>query len=211
MPRQSRAKAKRSDPSYIPRPENAFMLFRKATVAAIREQTSIEQRQSNPTLSKVNHHRQADMSKIVSQRWRSLTKDERAVWDERAAAIKCEHAEKYPGYQYHPGNRTASQPLPSRCNVPRSTKVPQQEERSERKVLGSSTSHMVEDNPMPTYISQETISSGLRLPIFGPGFTPNFGELGGSGVCEATDPQLSQPAEGHPEIVSLPSIIVKYI
>ncbi|KAL5522919.1 hypothetical protein ACEPAF_1186 [Sanghuangporus sanghuang] len=90
---------KRGDEDYIKRPENAFILFRRecclrkneAEVAAAQEGDPVTRRQ-----------RQADLSKTISQQWRSLSAEERKYWDDLAKQRKKEHEERYPWYVYQP-------------------------------------------------------------------------------------------------------------
>ena len=105
---------KRGDEDYIKRPENAFILFRRScclkqngegqdagegagagvvnsTAASITTTTAAGRRQ-----------RQADLSKTISQLWRSLSPDERKYWDDLAKQRKKEHEEMYPWYVYQP-------------------------------------------------------------------------------------------------------------
>jgi hypothetical protein len=92
---------RKGDPSYIPRPENAFILFRKDAVAKMRA-AEAEAAQSDPSGDKAKRQRQADMSKCISHMWKSLTSEERSEWDERAARLKREHEAKHPDYRYQP-------------------------------------------------------------------------------------------------------------
>ncbi|KIK55450.1 hypothetical protein GYMLUDRAFT_248699 [Collybiopsis luxurians FD-317 M1] len=79
---------------YIKRPENAFILFRRKLC---------EERQAAEEAAAVGmtkKQRQADLSKTISQQWKSLTPKERKYWEDLAKEKKEEHALKYPGYVY---------------------------------------------------------------------------------------------------------------
>ncbi|PCH33231.1 HMG-box, partial [Wolfiporia cocos MD-104 SS10] len=76
-------------PDHIPRPANAWMLFRAATSRKIK---GIENNQRN-------------VSKIISAAWRNMSEKDKAMWYERAATQKQLHAERFPGYRYHPSAR----------------------------------------------------------------------------------------------------------
>ncbi|KAF9075523.1 hypothetical protein BDP27DRAFT_1257272 [Rhodocollybia butyracea] len=89
-PRRRRAPpGKRRSLGYIPRPPNAFMLFRADFVKQKHVPNSIE----------TNH---SSLSKIIGSCWRSLPVDEKAVWEKRAKVEKAEHKRKYPEYRFRP-------------------------------------------------------------------------------------------------------------
>ncbi|KDQ52175.1 hypothetical protein JAAARDRAFT_62109 [Jaapia argillacea MUCL 33604] len=80
---------KRPSQGYIPRPPNAFMLFRAEFVKQKHVPGSIE----------TSH---GSLSKIIGNCWRSLPLDEKKVWEKRARAAKAEHKVKYPHYRFRP-------------------------------------------------------------------------------------------------------------
>ena len=86
---------RKGDEDYIKRPENAFILFRRKCCedrqAALEEASSPSKKQ-----------RQADLSKTISQQWKSLSADERQYWEQLAKEKKKEHELKYPDYVYRP-------------------------------------------------------------------------------------------------------------
>ena len=77
--------SRKRDPTHIPRPPNAFMLFRSDLCTRI----TVER-----------DHRQ--ISRIAGIRWRALTPAERVPWQQLADEAKRQHALKYPGYKYTP-------------------------------------------------------------------------------------------------------------
>ncbi|TDL25321.1 hypothetical protein BD410DRAFT_744069 [Rickenella mellea] len=91
-PASSRRRAppgKRRSLGYIPRPPNAFMLFRADFVRQKHVPGSIE----------TNH---GSLSKIIGNCWRSLPLEERNVWEQRARVAKAEHKLRYPEYRFRP-------------------------------------------------------------------------------------------------------------
>ncbi|KAG6329624.1 hypothetical protein ID866_9464, partial [Astraeus odoratus] len=80
---------KRPSMGYIPRPPNAFMLFRADFVRQKHVPGSIE----------TNH---GSLSKIIGNCWRALPLEEKRVWEIRAKKAKEEHAAMYPGYRFRP-------------------------------------------------------------------------------------------------------------
>jgi hypothetical protein len=87
--------AKKGDSNYVKRPENAFILFRRKCV----EERNAPIDTSN---DKSKKPRQADLSKSISQQWKSLSKVERQYWEDLAKEKKKEHEAKYPDYVYRP-------------------------------------------------------------------------------------------------------------
>lgn len=86
---------KKGDDDYVKRPENAFILFRRKCC---------EDRQQEETASDnpVKKQRQADLSKTISQQWKSLSQEERQYWEHLAKEKKKEHEQMYPNYVYRP-------------------------------------------------------------------------------------------------------------
>ncbi|KAJ3486323.1 hypothetical protein NLJ89_g11821 [Agrocybe chaxingu] len=82
--------SKRRDPSYIPRPPNAFILFRSAF---IREQNV-------PGKVEGNHSK---LSKIIGLCWKQLPPEEREKWEARAVVAQAEHRAQYPDWRFRPG------------------------------------------------------------------------------------------------------------
>ena len=97
----SHAKAKAS--GHIPRPRNAFILFRSHAV-----KSGIVTNQDE------KDHR--NISRIVSHMWNSLSETDRSTWQAEAQKEKEEHARLYPEYKYQPQVRSTSK---ARRNVSR--------------------------------------------------------------------------------------------
>lgn len=81
--------SKRRGSGHIPRPPNAFILFRAEFVKNRHIPDTIETQHSG-------------LSKIVGACWRKLPFEERAIWEEKAKSASEEHKEKHPGYKYRP-------------------------------------------------------------------------------------------------------------
>ncbi|CCM04391.1 uncharacterized protein FIBRA_06567 [Fibroporia radiculosa] len=81
--------AKKRDASYIPRPPNAFILFRSSFIRA----------QHIPGKIEGNH---SALSKIIGKYWKSLPREEREVWEARAIVAQAEHRKKYPDWRFRP-------------------------------------------------------------------------------------------------------------
>ncbi|KAF8165400.1 hypothetical protein B0H34DRAFT_237467 [Crassisporium funariophilum] len=76
----------------IPRPPNAFMLFRSDFLKKNLIPRDVEARQQN-------------LSRIVGQLWNMLDPDERAKWHKQAAEVLKEHQLKNPDYKFTPAPR----------------------------------------------------------------------------------------------------------
>ncbi|KDQ10887.1 hypothetical protein BOTBODRAFT_190207 [Botryobasidium botryosum FD-172 SS1] len=87
--RGAKSHARKQSVDHIPRPKNAFILFRTDFVS-----------QSKLTRGVESDHR--NISKIVGQLWNELPAVERAKWERLAAAEKAAHKAKYPNYRYAP-------------------------------------------------------------------------------------------------------------
>ncbi|KAI0765900.1 hypothetical protein BD413DRAFT_606065 [Trametes elegans] len=81
--------AKKRDASYIPRPPNAFILFRSSFIRA----------QHIPGAIEGNH---SALSKIIGKYWKALPREERKVWEAQAVVALAEHRKKYPDWRFKP-------------------------------------------------------------------------------------------------------------
>lgn len=93
----SRSSPRNKDPGHIPRPRNAFMLFRSAFAAAQKISSSIE-------------HDNRHITRVIAHCWNRLSEAEKQVWRDKAAVEKLQHAERYPNYRFSPVGR-ASKPV----------------------------------------------------------------------------------------------------
>lgn len=79
----------RNEGNHIPRPRNAFILFRQQHHQSVLDEGNVIR--TNP-----------DVSRELGKRWRDLSPDEKDYWNKLAEEEKKRHAEKYPGYRYIP-------------------------------------------------------------------------------------------------------------
>ncbi|KAF8959288.1 hypothetical protein BDZ97DRAFT_1396149 [Flammula alnicola] len=89
---------KKGDEDYIKRPENAFILFRRKCCEDRQQLQEEEAAVTGPA----KKQRQADLSKTISQQWKSLSLAERQTWEDLAKDKKREHEKLYPNYVYRP-------------------------------------------------------------------------------------------------------------
>ncbi|KXN83169.1 Sex-determining region Y protein [Leucoagaricus sp. SymC.cos] len=85
---QDGSHARRQHPGHIPRPRNAFILFRCDFV------------QQRVPEDVVNNHR--DLSRIAGYMWRKMSVEQKQPWFEKAELEKRYHAEMFPLYRYAP-------------------------------------------------------------------------------------------------------------
>ncbi|TEB24348.1 hypothetical protein FA13DRAFT_1326381 [Coprinellus micaceus] len=88
------AKAKKGD--HIPRPPNAFILFRSSFIRS----------QQIPDKVEGNH---SNLSKIAGAYWNSLPGEEKREWEAKAAAASERHRQVYPDWRFRP-NQYHGQP-----------------------------------------------------------------------------------------------------
>ncbi|KAE9406274.1 hypothetical protein BT96DRAFT_915505 [Gymnopus androsaceus JB14] len=88
---------KRGDDGYIKRPENAFILFRRKCCEDS-QRAEDEAASGGPT----RKQRQADLSKTISHKWKTLSTKDRQYWEDLAKEKKKEHQQMYPDYVYRP-------------------------------------------------------------------------------------------------------------
>ncbi|KAG6890265.1 hypothetical protein C0992_002531 [Termitomyces sp. T32_za158] len=77
---------------HIPRPPNAFMLYRSDFLKRGVIPSDVE-------------HRQQNISRIAGQCWNLLPPEEKAQWQERAAQALLEHQKRNPDYKFTPAPR----------------------------------------------------------------------------------------------------------
>ncbi|PPR05646.1 hypothetical protein CVT24_002872 [Panaeolus cyanescens] len=73
----------------IPRPPNAFLLFRSDFLKQGKIPAEAERKQQV-------------MSVVIGEIWRFMPDEERALWHKKADEVLAEHAKKYPGYKFSP-------------------------------------------------------------------------------------------------------------
>lgn len=79
----------KSNANRIPRPRNAFILFRQKYHQSVLDEGNVIR--TNP-----------EVSRELGRRWRALLNEDREHWNKLAEEEKTNHAKKYPGYRYTP-------------------------------------------------------------------------------------------------------------
>ena len=86
------------DSSYIPRPPNAFILFRSSF---IQTQKLADAAAGRIGLTSTTNH--AALSRIIAGHWRALPQHEKEEWEEKARRAQEEHRQRYPDWRFRPG------------------------------------------------------------------------------------------------------------
>ncbi|KAJ7131138.1 hypothetical protein C8R44DRAFT_871671 [Mycena epipterygia] len=76
---------------HIPRPPNAFILFRSSLIRSQRVPSAVEPSHST-------------LSKIIGLTWQHLPEAERSVWHAKALEASEEHRRRFPAYAFRPQN-----------------------------------------------------------------------------------------------------------
>jgi hypothetical protein len=79
----------RKGSGYIPRPPNAFILFRSSFIKSQHVTSEVE----------TNH---STLSKIIGMTWQNLPNDERQAWHIKAKEAQEEHKRRWPQYAFRP-------------------------------------------------------------------------------------------------------------
>lgn len=85
---------KKRGEDHIPRPPNAFILFRSSFIKSQHVSTEVE----------TNH---STLSKIIGLTWQNMPPDERQVWHAKAKKALEEHRKKWPQYAFRPSHAKA--------------------------------------------------------------------------------------------------------
>ncbi|KAI0338072.1 hypothetical protein BDW22DRAFT_1338667, partial [Trametopsis cervina] len=92
IPSPTRARgghAKKKPDNHIPRPPNAFILFRSSFIKNQHVSSDVE----------TNH---STLSKIIGLTWQNLPAEERQIWHAKAKIALEEHKRKFPQYAFRP-------------------------------------------------------------------------------------------------------------
>jgi HMG (high mobility group) box len=89
-PRKPGHGKKKAD-DYIPRPPNAFILFRSSFIKSRHVSTEVE----------TNH---STLSKIIGLTWQNMPHEERQFWHTKAKVAQAEHKRKFPDYAFRPSH-----------------------------------------------------------------------------------------------------------
>ncbi|PIL23195.1 transcription factor [Ganoderma sinense ZZ0214-1] len=95
------AHAKKKPENHIPRPPNAFILFRSSFIKNQHVSSEVE----------TNH---STLSKIIGLTWQNLPHEERQVWHAKAKAALEEHKRKFPQYAFRPLHTKGKAPAEKR-------------------------------------------------------------------------------------------------
>ena len=89
LPPRRQTHTKKKPENHIPRPPNAFILFRSSFIKSQHVSTEVE----------TNH---STLSKIIGLTWQNLPEEERQLWHSKAKEALDEHKRKFPKYAFRP-------------------------------------------------------------------------------------------------------------
>ncbi|KIJ51181.1 hypothetical protein M422DRAFT_158039, partial [Sphaerobolus stellatus SS14] len=89
MTPKKKSHARKQPPGHIPRPRNAFILFRCFFVNEEAVPASVEKDHRN-------------ISRIAGRVWKSMSESEKEPWVKAAEIEKGQHEKKWPNYRYNP-------------------------------------------------------------------------------------------------------------
>lgn len=158
------------DPSWIPRPRNAFIIFR---CEYSREHAQSAQGSQNDPDSDTSVK---TLSKRAAEAWKQLSASERERYKILADREREEHARLYPNYRFRPMKRLVSGTRKSSC------------ERSQSPKGG-----FVEGRPVPAAYSPSVLSTAPKKPRLNPSVDPT--ELSTS-IPQLTAAPFVEPLSG---------------
>ncbi|KAJ2928468.1 hypothetical protein H1R20_g8639, partial [Candolleomyces eurysporus] len=89
LPPRKSVHGRKKPENHIPRPPNAFILFRSAFIRSQHVSTGVE----------TNH---STLSKIIGLTWQNLPNEERQIWHRKAKLAEEQHRIKFPQYAFKP-------------------------------------------------------------------------------------------------------------
>ena len=103
-PPRRQTHTKKKPDNHIPRPPNAFILFRSSFIKSQHVSTEVE----------TNH---STLSKIIGLTWQNLPEEERQFWHLKAKEALDEHKRKFPKYAFKPVQTKAKGGTPEKRKV----------------------------------------------------------------------------------------------
>ncbi|EIN13474.1 hypothetical protein PUNSTDRAFT_58938, partial [Punctularia strigosozonata HHB-11173 SS5] len=116
----------------IPRPPNAFILFRSHFIASRKVSTDVENQNNK-------------LSMIIGHVWKGMSAEEKRPFERLADIEKEKHAQLYPDYKYSPA---------SRKNTPRRGSRTTKAERERCKQIGSFVQHGVHGSALDKIVQE---------------------------------------------------------
>ncbi|EMD32223.1 hypothetical protein CERSUDRAFT_118854 [Gelatoporia subvermispora B] len=179
---------KRPSQGYIPRPANAFMLFRREFVRQKHVPGSIE----------TNH---CSLSKIIGNCWRALPLDEKRIWEVRAKEEKAAHQKKHPNYKYRPVHKKKKEK--EEAAAKRNEKTPFAESEEQRcEDVAQLLLQGKKGDELAAAVRQLDMQRGVHMPPGVPDFPDSF--LFGAGAGPSTPLHAPIPLYAHRRSSSVP-------
>lgn len=140
----------KSNPNRIPRPRNAFILFRQKYHQLVLDE--LTEAKTNP-----------EVSRELGRRWRALSPEERDHWNGLAEEEKKNHARKYPNYRYTPrrNGKNKSCPLCHKKALRQAQMSQQQQHMRQEELMRQDQDHMRQQDDA----GQTLLQNLQRLPL----------------------------------------------
>ncbi|KAK4703420.1 hypothetical protein P7C70_g2799, partial [Phenoliferia sp. Uapishka_3] len=138
---------------YIPRPPNAWILFRSQTIRNLKQS-------SEPVKMS-----QSDISKHIGEMWRGESTEVRQWYEKQADLKKEEHKRMYPGYKYQPVRKDTAVILPTSKSeiIPKKGGQSKHRPIALRRVKSAATIQYTPPSPAPTMSDAGITDSGHSL------------------------------------------------
>ncbi|KAK7029655.1 hypothetical protein VNI00_014353 [Paramarasmius palmivorus] len=141
--RGSTSHSRQRSEDHVPRPPNAFILFRSDYWK--REKLHVEEEREKD-------HR--EISRLAARTWNELPAEQKEYYKNMALIKKAEHARRYPGYKYAPSHRTKPKPARKKSARSSAAEIRACREIAEKIMRGHQlTSMLFERTPTPTLCS----------------------------------------------------------
>ncbi|GAA5876944.1 hypothetical protein JCM8547_006317 [Rhodosporidiobolus lusitaniae] len=164
--RKERLKAKRTASGYIPRPPNAWLLYRSARVKEWHE------RERNGA---VEVPQQSELSKVIAEMWRSEPLDVREGYARLALAEAAAHAKRFPDYVFKPINRKSRVKQGNTDGSPSSKGRKRPELKKSHTVSGGES--LLPPFQLPTVSSTPSFFPSVLTPTANDFFSPSYSNL----------------------------------
>lgn len=175
------------NPNRIPRPRNAFILFRQKYHQLVLDEST--EAKTNP-----------EVSRELGRRWRALSPQEREHWLNLAEEEKKNHAKKYPNYRYTPRRHGKGKS----CPLCQQKQLRQQQQQQQHQQQQHQQQHQQNQKMMRAQLlDQEALINSQKLPLtqaqaFAPQMAP-FQQF--SSLLQPLQQQQQQPQQPNPYLM----------
>ncbi|KAH9853669.1 hypothetical protein C2E23DRAFT_114480 [Lenzites betulinus] len=164
----------------IPRPPNAFMLYRSHL---------LKTRQIPPGVE----HRQQNISRVAGESWNMLQPEEKKLWHDKAKEVLTAHMAKHPDYKFSPERKASRRKTPLDPDTPAMT--------GEDYIRSLRETYLGLKGPAPKPSRQRKPKSRRGVEASEP---PSFSLPGSLRASPSTSPDIPHVASAPPSLSSSP-------